>query len=208
MASRYNRTDRKRESTSRLRFGLVLPSILLHRENAPALGTVDSAFSFSFMERAPLSRSLAGSEIITLLCIAVDTVHMPSVRSGKRGSGVTECCSSDKLRPRPNLEERVSRKDAKIGVKAAKKPAEKNEILRVCFAGGFLVAAPPAAVYAAFRRLIASDCCFFLQGCLAALAPIFASLRETLLSCLGNTQLPHHRKRRPTKSRVSQAGSE
>ncbi len=107
------------------------------------------------------------------------------------GSGVIECCSSDKLRPRPNREERVSRKDAKIGVKAAKKPAEKNEILRVCFAGGLLVAAPPAAVYAAFRRLIASDFCFFLQGCLTAFAPIFASLRETLLSC-PSTQLPQH----------------
>ena len=38
---------------------------------------------------------------------------------------------------------RVSRKDAKIGAKAAKKPAEKNEILRVCFARGLVVAAPP-----------------------------------------------------------------
>ena len=54
------------------------------------------------------------------------------------GSGVIECCSSDKLRSRPNREERVSRKDAK----GAKKPSEKNEILRFFFVGGLVAAAP------------------------------------------------------------------
>ena len=57
---------------------------------------------------------------------------------------------------------------------------------------GLLLWLRPAAVCAAFRRFIASDYSFFLQCCFAAFAPIFASLRETLLSCLSNTQLPHH----------------
>ena len=33
----------------------------------------------------------------------------------------------------------VSRKDAKIGARVAKKASEQNQILRVCFAGGILV---------------------------------------------------------------------
>ncbi len=52
---------------------------------------------------------------------------------------------------RGQIGERVSRKDAKIGARVAKKPSEKIEILRVCFAGVILVAAPPR------RNLSTSD---------------------------------------------------
>ena len=111
------------------------------------------------------------------------------------GSGVIECCSPDKLRPRPNIEKRVSRKDAKMGAKIAKKPAEKNEILRFASSADLLFRLRPAVVCAAFRRFIApgyffrarllcglcADLCVFARNSFFAIWPQTEIVRRTTL---------------------------
>ena len=55
---------------------------------------------------------------------AIKSGHFNLLRTDSGSGGIIECCSSDKLRPRPNREERVSRKEAKIGAKPQSRPED------------------------------------------------------------------------------------